>query len=267
MDAGREAILRAGHANFVDAFRYLAALVPNGVVEEAEGAVCIRTGLPAAQFNPVFAMGEAGSVERVAERVDRLYRRTGTPWRLVTTTTSDDRWAPLLHELELVRGGTFPGMLLEPWPATRRDPPTGFTVEEVRDRHGVQSFLRTASIAFGAPPTAFDPLLDGFVSAAKAKVTPGHHYLGYAEGRPVATAHCLVSHRIAGVFVVGTLPEFRRRGFGEAVTWRAALDGRSEGCVASYLQASEMGRPVYERMGYRVVAEYQDWFERPPRGP
>jgi predicted acetyltransferase len=67
------------------------------------------------------------------------------------------------------------------------------------------------------------------------------------------------SHRIAGVHNVSTLPEFRGRGLGEAMTWHAALDGRAEGCIASALQASAMGFPIYERMGYRHVVSYETW--------
>jgi predicted GNAT family acetyltransferase len=76
---------------------------------------------------------------------------------------------------------------------------------------------------------------------------------------PVATAMRFSSHRIAGVFNVSTIPEYRRRGIGEAMTWRAAVDGLAEGCIASALQASEMGLPIYQRMGYRQVLTYQVW--------
>ncbi len=41
--------------------------------------------------------------------------------------------------------------------------------------------------------------------------------------------------------------------------WRAAADGRAEGCLASALQASAEGFPVYARMGYRHVADYRTW--------
>ena len=43
------------------------------------------------------------------------------------------------------------------------------------------------------------------------------------------------------------------------MAWRAVLDGRAAGCTLGYLQASKMGRPIYEKMGFRVVGEYREW--------
>ena len=84
-------------------------------------------------------------------------------------------------------------------------------------------------------------------------------YIGYLDGAPVATSQLAVSYGIAGVHTVSTLPAYRGRGIGEAMTWRAVLDGRAEGCDAAYLQASEMGYPVYQRMGFLHVADYCAW--------
>jgi hypothetical protein len=41
------------------------------------------------------------------------------------------------------------------------------------------------------------------------------------------------------------------------MTVRVALDGRAAGCDVAALQASEMGRPIYERLGYRTVVRYR----------
>jgi predicted GNAT family acetyltransferase len=84
-------------------------------------------------------------------------------------------------------------------------------------------------------------------------------YLGWLDGVPVATALRASSHRIAGVFNVATVPAYRRRGLGSAMTLRAALDRREEGCLGSYLQASPSGRHLYARLGYRHVADYPSW--------
>lgn len=82
-------------------------------------------------------------------------------------------------------------------------------------------------------------------------------FVGYAAGEPVATATVAMHDATAGVTFVGTRPAFRRRGFGEAVTWRAVRAGREAGCTAAALEASEMGYPIYQRMGFRHVTGYK----------
>jgi predicted acetyltransferase len=66
----------------------------------------------------------------------------------------------------------------------------------------------------------------------------------------------------AGIYNVATLPSHRKRGYGEAMTWRAVAGGAAAGCDVAILQASQMGRPIYERMGFRLVAPYRT-FHRP----
>jgi hypothetical protein len=45
------------------------------------------------------------------------------------------------------------------------------------------------------------------------------------------------------------------------MTARVAADGVSAGCDVAILQASDMGRSVYDRMGYRTVVEYVGYVE------
>jgi GNAT superfamily N-acetyltransferase len=91
-----------------------------------------------------------------------------------------------------------------------------------------------------------------------------HVWLGLVDGRAVATATASVSDGFVGVYVVATRPEARGRGYGEAVTWAATLC-RPE--LPATLQASDMGKRVYERMGYRTVTDFTVWVrsERAPR--
>ena len=60
----------------------------------------------------------------------------------------------------------------------------------------------------------------------------------------------LVSHRVAGVYYVGTVEQARRRGLGDALTRMAARAGLEMGAEAAWLGASEMGAGLYRRIGF-----------------
>jgi GNAT superfamily N-acetyltransferase len=81
-------------------------------------------------------------------------------------------------------------------------------------------------------------------------------WVGYANGEPVCTAQLVLGGDTGGLYYVGTLEAHRGKGYGGLIT-RAAVDGAaSRGCTLVSLQASPMGRPVYERIGFRRVADY-----------
>jgi GNAT superfamily N-acetyltransferase len=82
-------------------------------------------------------------------------------------------------------------------------------------------------------------------------------FVGRVEGAPVASAMLIASGPVAGIYWVATVPEARRRGYGEALTWAAVEAGRRAGCAVASLQASAMGRPVYARMGFQHVIDYE----------
>ena len=50
----------------------------------------------------------------------------------------------------------------------------------------------------------------------------------------------------------------RARPRGRASCARALADGRARGCEVSTLQATKLGRPVYERLGYRALRHDRD---------
>ncbi len=66
----------------------------------------------------------------------------------------------------------------------------------------------------------------------------------------------VVVHPVAGVYNIATLPAYRRRGLGEALTWHAVSRGAEAGCTIASLQTSEMGESIYTRMGFRRWASY-----------
>lgn len=86
-------------------------------------------------------------------------------------------------------------------------------------------------------------------------------FLGRVEGLAVATSMAFVSDGLCGVYAVATAAHARGRGYGEAITWAATMFRPD---LPAALQASPMGFPVYQRMGYRRYGTFQLWQGRRP---
>jgi GNAT superfamily N-acetyltransferase len=79
-------------------------------------------------------------------------------------------------------------------------------------------------------------------------------------GRVVSGSMGYISAGVVGVYAVATVPAFRRKGYGEQVTWAAA---RSEPSSPAILQPSHQALPMYRRMGFAPVGAYTKWLRLP----
>ena len=81
-------------------------------------------------------------------------------------------------------------------------------------------------------------------------------WVAFMDEQVIGTAVALVGHGVVGVYLVTVVDAARGRGLGEALTWRATL---ADPALPATLQASSMGKPLYNRMGYRTIATCQTW--------
>jgi ribosomal protein S18 acetylase RimI-like enzyme len=86
---------------------------------------------------------------------------------------------------------------------------------------------------------------------------PSHGFLLYEDGKAVAGGSASFVEGISYIGWMATLPEYRGRGFAEALLRHMdAFMRQRYGVKETVLHATEMGRPVYERMGFRAVDEF-----------
>lgn len=248
------ALLERVHANYRECWRYFARTVPGGAITEAHGVTCTATTVPIAFFNPCFIIEDAPDPEAAIDLARRFYAERGLPWLLRTHGTAAARVGEAAKDAGLIAGGAAPGMLLADRSGAGPDVP-GLEIRTVQNLDDLRTFNLTSAHGFGLPVEA----MAAWDTPAMLAGPDATFYLGLIDGTPVATSMRFTSHRIAGVYTVSTLAEYRGRGIGAALTWRAALGGKGEGCIASALQASSMGLPVYQRMGYRHVSDYETW--------
>jgi GNAT superfamily N-acetyltransferase len=137
----------------------------------------------------------------------------------------------------------------------------GLEIRQVRDAAGIDQHRMVVTDGFGSAPavalgTTCAELLDHPGCAV---------YVGYADGIPVVSGLGWRTGRTIGVYAIATIPSVRRRGYAAAMTARVVLDGVASGCDLAALQASEAGRPIYERLGFRVDVRYVAYGPRGPR--
>ena len=81
--------------------------------------------------------------------------------------------------------------------------------------------------------------------------------LGLCNGIPVATGRIVRSDDIVAVHNITTQREYRRRGIGSAMTHHLLSLFKDAGAATAYLFASELGYPVYEKLGFKTIANYE----------
>lgn len=79
------------------------------------------------------------------------------------------------------------------------------------------------------------------------------YWIGYWKGQPVAGSMFIMENSVVGVHWVATLPDFRNQGIGFAVTYNPLVHLKKRGAEQAVLFSSTMGKPVYEKMGFKTV--------------
>jgi GNAT superfamily N-acetyltransferase len=75
-------------------------------------------------------------------------------------------------------------------------------------------------------------------------------YTGYEKGKAVCVSMLFKDENWAGIYCVGTLPGYERKGYGKAITQFAMQKGLEKGCKEAVLQATQSGEPLYDNIGY-----------------
>ena len=232
---------------------------PGSLVRRADGVALLGSGLPARFFNQVVIEDDRATPDAIAAAVAEL-RERGAPFLVHLRRGLDDRFQPLIGQLGLVLptdAAPMPGMALDPIPVTATPIPVGHEIRRVDDATGMDDHIVTGALGFGMP----EEMLRAIVAPDTWRRPGNVVYVGYSDGVPVTTGLGVRTGATIGVYNIATIASARRLGLGAAMTERIAADGAEEGCEVAILQSSAMGRPLYERLGYRTVVEYDEWVE------
>ncbi len=243
--------------NLRELFRLLAAGRLGGEVRELPGLTVASAGSAFQMFNAVFLsspVADQADLERRVALASVLLQARGLPWAFWVC----EEWLPLGLRRRLLRicerfglhlGSEMPGMVAESLSGPERTCPE-LQLRTVTDGSRLREFCQVGAFCFQVPPPWFQEIFDHperFTGALAA-------WVGYADGQPVATAATVISEHEIGVYNIATLPDFRARGYGEAMLRRAVSQARARsGRKPLVLQSTRQGLRLYERLGFSTV--------------
>ncbi len=240
----------------------MARTLPDGRFGEVDGLALASTGVPLTGCNTAMVTRTPRDPDSALRDARQFFAELEMPWCLFAM---DDTASAVA--LAAVRAGmqasiAEPAMFLDARDVVSHAIHPDLDIETVRDAETMRCYRDIAAQGFAGDPAGF-----GIWANPDLIATPGlFFYLGRVAGEPVATSCVYSLHGISTINMVTTMPEHRRRGYGEAMVWHAIQAGVANGSDAAYLQSSEMGYPLYERMGFRKAFSLQTWIYRPPKG-
>lgn len=256
---------RRAHLNLVDSSRQLLELDPGAVVEVESGWMLGAGSHPHPVIsNAAFRTDDGVDAGELIARARAFFGERGRGFSVwVRGEEPEDRdLATAADAAGLQHAWAMPEMVLAspveapplPVRAELRRLSTG---DEVGDYWDIAA---SSYVSLGFPPEVF-----GFYQDREGLLADNvAAFIAYLEGRPVSIAMTIVSHGVAGIYWVGSLEEARGEGLGRAVTAAATNAGFELGADLASLQASPMGKPIYEAMGYEAIFDYRLLMSPPP---
>jgi hypothetical protein len=217
----------------------------DGIVTMADAAS------PVPFFNRATLERPIDDVDRLVDELRKFYSSPGgdTPFLLDSTWPTPD-----LRPYGYTLMG-HPPLMLRPAHTALPAPPPELRIVPVGDDRTALDYEHT--LAYGYPAVQMQPVKTLSVLTPAARSAPGwQHFVGYVDGRPATAGSAYVDDRLVRVDNIATLEDARGRGYGAAITASAVGVDLSKPAT---LIASDLGRPVYERLGFVALQRVTYW--------
>ena len=252
-----------GIRQFTEAWRVMCAGAPGYVEKAADGVQYVFSGTPIGFFNVALLTGRdisSDGLKRHADSASAWAAIRHVPWLFVIT---HERLAPGLDAAAILDGcGLATTMPLTGMLANQVAPadaiPDGLELTVADDDEACSAVLDVNGLAYGMDLDAGKDLI-----GKRAFWTRHVAVVGTTGGKFSCCAAVLMVDGYRYVALVATDPSQQRRGYADAAMRRALQHAAVvHGERPTVLHATEAGRPIYERMGYRTISNHTIFMEK-----
>lgn len=264
-------LIERGDANLVAYLRHVASAAVGGAVSEPPGTLLFAGGhnSPGAYTNGVIRTAPAAAPPPLTV-LDAAARFFGPRRRGFAVWIRGDRDADLeamarsqgLWQRPPQQGN--PGVAIDHAPTDVRAP-AGVEIRRVDDEQGRRDYLAVVAAGYGVAEVGL-PLAEAILFSVTSLTSPDVAvFVAYRDGAPVAGTMVYVAAGAAGLYWAATVPAERGRRLGRTTFRCAWAAGFAMGATCAVAQASAVGTPIWERMGFRVVTHYRRYLAGPPQ--
>ncbi len=207
--------------NLRSAVGTLADEAQTGQVRQFGPLTAACAGVPAPIFNRVFVF-DTPPISKLSAAVAWMAERDVPFWVTVTEPVVEEV-TNHRADLDLVTAAEQPGIAM----ASLDEIPSRDSVAEiaaVTDPDERDAFSTVTASAFEWSLDVVEQVDQAALAADDVRL-----FLGRVDGHPAASGLLIQSGHVAGVYSVGVVEEFRRRGIGEAMSWEVLRAGREAG--------------------------------------
>lgn len=241
--------------SFIDIWASTRACIPGAVFRKEADMILYSTGIRNSRFNGVLdaRFTEGNLIERTDLALSHFQdRHLPMTWHLGSLSTPENLGTHL-ESRGLVLEDVLRGMAVDLANVQKPEEPSGLEIQSVGDSEALRDCISVVAEAYGFAEDARRILLDTYTSLG---IGSTHRWaLGRLQGLPIATSLLILHKGVAVVWIVGTIPEVRGRGIGTAITHSQLICARDLGYENAVLQSTEMGFPVYKKLGFAQCCE------------
>lgn len=248
-------LVDAVNRNQEASIRVLAEDGSDGAIREFGRVSAVCSGLPTMMFNEVYVFDVPDEANLIAARDWMVGQEV--PFDLIVADDVLDEVEPILHRAGFERIGTEPGMVLESLDSIPANE-TSVTLLEATETDHFEDVASVFSTVFGLSlelsRRVFRPRPQGPLEA-----DAWTSILGRVNGDPASCGTFVRTGEVVGVYGIAVKEEYRRQGIGEATTWEVLRSGGDAGGRIGVLLSTEMGYPLYEKMGFRPIGAHHEF--------
>lgn len=241
---------------FVEAERKRRTNVPGAEVSEIDGLLLAFANVLDPPVNSVLVISEPADPVAAFAAAERAFRERDRPLGVDIAVGRHPSVDRAIRKIGLTRLFAWPGMAVDVANLPEIDLPEGIRVEPVTDERGAAAIAHVEQVGFGSQPE----IAERFYAAASYGVQGGRSFVAWDGDEPVGMAAAYLHARAIGIFGVAVVPAARRRGIASALSVIAA---RAFPADLAWLHTDDpQARSVYERLGFREVAQWEVWIRK-----